>query len=81
MPTCVIRTRIDPAKRVAFRRYSAAWVEAIPRCGADLMGYFAPHDGSAARAHGIHHVESLARTVLTRTRPAGRSRGARLMFR
>lgn len=31
-----------------------------PRCGADLVGYYAPHEGSATRAYGIYNVASLA---------------------
>ena len=38
----------------------AAWDEAIPRCGADLIGYFAPHEGSATIAYGVYSIESLA---------------------
>ena len=30
------------------------------RCGADLIGYFAPHEGSATTAYGVYSVESLA---------------------
>lgn len=60
MLTCIIRYHIDPAKKPEFVRYAAAWGDAIPRCGADLVGYFAPHEGSATLAYGIYHVESLA---------------------
>jgi hypothetical protein len=34
--------------------------EAIPRCGADLIGYFAPHEGSSTLAYGIYNIPSLA---------------------
>ena len=37
-----------------------AWGQAIPRCGADLIGYFAPHEGSATTAYGVYSIESLA---------------------
>lgn len=36
--TCFIRYEIDPFKRAEFERYSRVWGEAIPRCGADLIG-------------------------------------------
>ena len=36
------------------------WGQAIPRCGADLIGYFAPHEGSATTAYGVYTVDSLA---------------------
>jgi hypothetical protein len=43
MITCFIRYEIDPFKVGAFEDYARVWGEAIPRCGADLIGYFAPH--------------------------------------
>jgi len=60
MITCFIRYQIDPAKADQFRKYAWKWGEVIPRCGADLIGYFAPHDGSPALAYGVYNVESLA---------------------
>lgn len=60
MLTCIIQYQIDPTKRAAFAEYGARWSEAIPRCGADLVGYFAPHEGSSTLAYGIYHVASLA---------------------
>lgn len=60
MLTCVIRYHIDPTKRDAFVRYAQNWGQAIPRCGADLIGYFAPHEGSSTRAYGIYNIPSLA---------------------
>lgn len=60
MITCFIRYEIDPFKVEAFDHYARAWEEAIPRCGADLIGYFAPHEGSATTAYGVYNVESLA---------------------
>lgn len=70
MITCVIRYEIDPFRVDAFRDYARAWGEAIPRCGADLVGYFAPHEGSATTAYGIYHVESLAAYEAYRARLA-----------
>ena len=60
MITCVIRYKLDPTKVDAFEQYARRWGQAIPHCGADLVGYFAPHEGSATTAYGIYHVESLA---------------------
>ncbi|HTZ69417.1 MAG TPA: NIPSNAP family protein [Acetobacteraceae bacterium] len=60
MITCVIRYEIDPFRADAFATYARAWGQAIPRCGADLVGYFAPHEGSSTTAYGIYHVENLA---------------------
>lgn len=58
--TCFIRYEIDPYRKDAFVRYARNWGQAIPRCGADLIGYFAPHEGSATTAYGIYNIASLA---------------------
>lgn len=60
MLTCCIRYEIDPFKKAQFEHYARAWGEAIPRCGADLIGYFAPHEGSATLAYALYNIESLA---------------------
>jgi len=44
--TCFIRYEIDPFQREAFAEYAARWTTIIPRCGADLLGYFLPHEGT-----------------------------------
>lgn len=76
MITCFIRYEIDPFKRGAFETYARNWGQAIPRCGADLVGYFAPHEGSLTTAYGIYHIESLAAYETYRARlkedPTGR---------
>lgn len=77
MITCFIRYEIDPFKLDAFTEYARNWGEAIPRCGADLIGYFAPHEGSATTAFGVYSIESLAAYEAYRERlrndPVGRS--------
>lgn len=60
MITCFIRYELDPYKMSAFDEYARNWGQAIPRCGADLIGYFAPHEGSATTAYGVYTVDSLA---------------------
>ena len=60
MLTCIIRYHIDPHKKDQFAEYARNWGQAIPRCGADLVGYFAPHEGSSTLAYGIYHIPSLA---------------------
>lgn len=57
--TCFIRYEIDPFRKDAFIDYARNWGQAIPRCGADLIGYFAPHEGSSTRAYGVYNIESL----------------------
>jgi len=59
MITCFIRYELDPYKISAFEEYARNWGQAIPRCGADLIGYFAPHEGSATTAYGVYNIEDL----------------------
>lgn len=70
MITCFIRYEIDPFKKVCFEQYARNWGEAIPRCGADLIGYFAPHEGSATTAYGVYNIETLAAYEAYRARLA-----------
>ena len=70
MLTCCIRYEIDPFKREQFAQYAQAWGQAIPRCGADLIGYFAPHEGSLTTAYALYNIESLAAYEAYRARLA-----------
>jgi len=58
--TCVITYEIDPHKKAAFEEYARNWGTAIPRCGANLIGYFSPHEGSSTTAYGMYTIDSLA---------------------
>jgi hypothetical protein len=60
MITCIIRYDLDPYKLDAFEQYARNWGQAIPRCGAELIGYFAPHEGSATTGYGMYSVADLA---------------------
>ena len=78
MLTCVIRYHIDPTKKAHFSDYARNWGQAIPQCGADLIGYYAPHEGSTTLAYGIYNVLSLAayeayREILADDRLDGRT--------
>jgi len=70
MLTCIIRYHIDATKKAAFECYARNWGQAIPRCGAELIGYFAPHEGSSTLAYGIYNIESLAAYEAYRARLA-----------
>ena len=59
MLTCIIRYQIDPTKKAQFTQYARNWGQAIPRNGADLIGYYAPLEGSTTLAYGIYNIESL----------------------
>jgi len=66
--TCFIRYAIDPSKKTQFEEYARNWGQCIPSCGADLIGYFAPHEGSATTAYGIYNIDSLAHYEVYRAR-------------
>jgi hypothetical protein len=74
--TCFIRYEIDPFKTEAFAEYARNWNQAIPRCGADLIGYYAPHEGSATTAYAVYDIADLAAYEAYRARlradPIGR---------
>ena len=76
MITCCIRYEIDPFNVESFERYARNWGQVIPRCGADLIGYFAPHEGSSTTAYGLYSVPDLAAYEAYRARlrndPIGR---------
>lgn len=76
MITCIIRYEIDPYKKDAFEEYARNWGQVIPRCGAGLVGYFAPHEGTTTTAYGIYSIEDLAAyegyRARLRTDPLGR---------
>jgi NIPSNAP len=68
MIACFIRYEIDPYKVSAFEDYARNWGQVIPRCGADLIGYYAPHEGSATTAYGVYTVPDLAAYEAYRSR-------------
>ena len=58
--TVFIRYRLDPFELDAFEEYARRWLEIIPRCGGDLVGYWMPHEGTSHEAFGLISFESLA---------------------
>lgn len=73
--TCFIRYEIDPNRPELFEHYAATWGQCIPACGAELVGYFAPHEGSSTTAYGVYHVENLAAYEAYRARLAAHPLG------
>ena len=65
---CMIRYQIDPFQREAFKKYAENWLEIIPRCGGDLVGYFLPHEGTNDVAWGLIAFDGLASYEAYRTR-------------
>ena len=73
--TCFIRYEIDPFQREEFVQYARNWGQAIPKAGADLAGYFAPHEGSLTTAYGVYSIENLAAYEQYRARLAASDEG------
>ncbi len=75
--TCFIKYDIEPTKVAEFKQYSQTWGKIIPECGAELIGYYAPHEGSATTAYGVYNIDSLAAYETYRERlamhPLGRA--------
>jgi len=65
---CIVRYEIDPFKREAFAKYAETWGRVIPRCGAQLLGYFLPYEGTNNVAWGVILHESLASYEVYRAR-------------
>lgn len=72
---CCIRYVIDPFQAEAFEAYARNWLEIIPACGGDLIGYFMPHEGTNTIAQAMIGFDSLAAYEAYRARlktdPAG----------
>jgi hypothetical protein len=75
--TCFIRYEINPYQKDAFEEYARNWNEVIPRCGADLIGYYSPHEGSSTLAYAAYNIENLGAYEEYRSRlmadPIGRA--------
>ena len=73
--TVFIRYRIDPFLAEAFEAYARRWLDIIPACGGQLVGYWMPHEGTNNIAHALISFESLAAYEAYRARlrnnPAG----------
>ena len=58
--TVFIRYQLDPFKIPAFEAYAKKWLELIPKCGGDLLGYWLPHEGTNNVAYGLISFQSLS---------------------
>jgi len=65
---CLIRYQIDPFQREGFKKYAEKWLQIIPRCGGDLIGYYLPHEGTNDVAWGLIAFDGLAAYEAYRTR-------------
>ena len=73
--TVFIRCQLDPFRRAAFEAYAKRWLEIIPRCGGDLVGYFLPHEGTNDVAWGVIAFDNLAAYEAYRARLKADSEG------
>ena len=74
--TVFIRYEIDPFQQEAFEEYARRWLEIIPRCGGDLVGYWMPHEGTNHVAYGLISFEGLAAYEAYRARLLADDAGA-----
>jgi hypothetical protein len=74
--TVFIRYQLDPYKRDGFEAYARRWLEIIPQCGGDVVGYWMPHEGTDNVAFGLISFESLAAYEAYRARLKVDSEGA-----
>lgn len=74
--TVFIRYQIDPFKRDAFEAYAKKWLEIIPACGGDLLGYWMPHEGTNNIAFGLISFDNLAAYEAYRARLRADEAGA-----
>ena len=58
--TVFIRYQIDPFKKDLFEQYARRWLEIIPRCGGNALGYWMPHEGTSNIAFALISFDSLA---------------------
>jgi hypothetical protein len=74
--TVFIRYQLDPFWRAAFEAYAKRWLDIIPKCGGDLVGYWMPHEGTNNIAFALISFESLAAYEAYRARLRADTDGA-----
>ena len=57
--TVFIRYQLDPFRRAEFETYAKRWLDIIPKCGGELVGYWMPHEGTNNIAFALISFESL----------------------
>jgi hypothetical protein len=58
--TCFIKYKLDPYKLKEFEAYAQVWLDVIPQCGGDLVGYWMPHEGTNYEAMALISFKSMA---------------------
>jgi hypothetical protein len=79
---CIIRYQIDPFQRDGFKQHAENLISIVPRCGARLVGFFLPYEGTNDVAWAMITCESLAAYEAYKVRlnadPANREDAARM---
>jgi hypothetical protein len=73
--TVFIRYQLDPFKRAQFEDYARRWLEIIPKCGGNVVGYWMPHEGTNNIAFGLISFENLAAYEAYRAKLRGNDEG------
>lgn len=73
--TVFIRYQLDPFRRDAFETYARRWLDIIPKCGGEVVGFWMPHEGTNNIAYGLISFESLAAYEAYRARLKGDKAG------
>ena len=71
-----IHYQLDPYKRGGFEAYARSWLDIIPKCGGNVVGYWMPHEGTDNIAYGLISFESLAAYEAYRARLRADPEGA-----
>ena len=58
--TVFIRYEVEPHLIHEFEAYARCWLEIVPRCGGELVGYWLPHEGRNFEAYGLVSFANLA---------------------
>ena len=58
--TVFIRYQLDPFQRDGFEAYARRWLDIIPKCGGEVVGYWMPHEGTNNIAFALISFENLA---------------------
>ena len=66
--TVFIRYQLDPHMLPDFELYAKRWLDIIPKCGGELIGYWMPHEGTNNTAFGLISFPSLAAYEIYRSR-------------
>ena len=74
--TVFIRYQLDPYKRDGFEAYARRWLDIIPKCGGEVVGYWMPHEGTNNITYGLISFASLAAYEAYRERLKHDSEGA-----